>query len=266
MTEVDRYLRVLGVERRAPSLAALAELTRAHLSRIPFENISKLARRRDPLRHRLPSLTPFLDDVEQHHLGGTCYALAFSFHQLLIGLGYRVSLCGADMSAPDVHLVNVVELDGRRWLVDVGYAAPLVAPLQLDEPQDQEVRWGSERYVLKPRDATGRSHLELHRDGVLHHGYALNPAPRRIAEFGPVIGASFSDRSTFMNALLVARFRPTRSVTVRNLTVTEVAGESCRVQRIAGPAEVPSVVERHFGIPAALTRQVLEGLHLAMEP
>lgn len=265
MTDVDRYLRVLGVPRRAPGLAALAELTAAHLSRIPFENVSKLARRHDPLRHRLPDLGRFLDDVERRHLGGTCYVLAFSFHRLLAGLGYRVSLCGADMSAPDVHLVNVVELGGRPYLVDVGYAAPLVAPLPLDESRDQEVRWGPERYVLEPRDRAGRSRVGLHRDGALGHAYTLNPAPRRIEEFEPVIAASFDEKATFMNALLVARFRPAGSVTIRNLTVTEINGAACRVGRVPSAAEIPSLVERHFGISAGVTRRVLDGLDLTTE-
>jgi len=39
---VDHYLTILGVVRREPSLEALRELLAAHLTRIPFENISKL--------------------------------------------------------------------------------------------------------------------------------------------------------------------------------------------------------------------------------
>ena len=39
---VDHYLTILGVVRREPCLEALRELLAAHLTRIPFENISKL--------------------------------------------------------------------------------------------------------------------------------------------------------------------------------------------------------------------------------
>jgi hypothetical protein len=67
--------------------------------------------------------------------------------------------------------------------VDVGYAAPFLVPLPLDLAHDQDIVWGRERYVLKPRDAAGRPRLELHRDGGLRHGYLVNPAPRRIEEF-----------------------------------------------------------------------------------
>ena len=38
----SRYLALLGVPRREPGLDALREIVRVHLTRIPFENVSKL--------------------------------------------------------------------------------------------------------------------------------------------------------------------------------------------------------------------------------
>lgn len=42
-----RYLRALGVPRRPPGREALAEIVAAHVTRVPFENVSKLLRFRD---------------------------------------------------------------------------------------------------------------------------------------------------------------------------------------------------------------------------
>jgi len=260
-----RYLRLLSVVPRAPSLDALSELTVAHLTRIPFENISKLYYRRQVRPHRPPELTRFLDGVEQHHFGGTCYANAFNLHQLLTHLGYKVALCGADMSAPDVHMVNIVRLDGRPYLVDVGYGAPFLRPLPLDLAHDQDIVWGRERYVLKPRDTAGYSRLELHRDGGVRHGYVVNPSPRRIEEFAEVIADSFSDRATFMHALLVARFWPTRSVTLRNLILIEAEGADFSVRQIPGRDQLPRVIEEQFRIPADITRRALDGVELTAQ-
>jgi arylamine N-acetyltransferase len=39
---LQRNLDVLGVTKKAPSRDALTELVTAHLTRVPFENISKL--------------------------------------------------------------------------------------------------------------------------------------------------------------------------------------------------------------------------------
>jgi len=257
-----RYARLLGVEPRAPTLEALSELTTAHLTRVPFENISKLYYRRSVPPRQPPDLAVFLDGIERHHFGGTCYANAFNFHLLLVHLGYDVALCGADMSAPDVHMVNIVRLDERAYLVDVGYGAPFLSPLPLELARDQEIAWGRERYVLKPRDASGRPRLELHRDGRLQHAYVVNPSPRRIEEFANVIADSFSDSATFMHALLIARFWPSRSVTLRNLTLIEAEGTSYRLRQVPGREHLPEVIEEHFLIPARIVREALNGVEL----
>jgi len=263
--ELSRYLGILGVPHREPGVTALTELTSAHLRRIPFENVSKLYHRKE-LGMRLPDLARFLDGIERHHLGGTCYSNNFHFHELLAHLGYRVSLCGADMSAPDVHVVNTVDLAGRQYLVDVGYAAPFLSPLPLDLERDHEVRWGSDRYVLEPRDPAGRSRLVQFRDGRLRHAYQVNPKPRRIQEFESVIAASFEESATFMNALLLARFFPGGSVILRNLTLTETRAGSSRVSRLAHRDELPEAIERHIGISQDITRRALEGVDLTASP
>jgi N-hydroxyarylamine O-acetyltransferase len=257
----DRYLRLLGTTPRRPSLEALRELTRAHLTRVPFESVSKLWLRKQPEQRGLPSLESFLDGIERHRLGGTCYANNYHLNQLLTHLGYRVSLCGADMSAPDVHVVNLVSLDASQYLVDGGYAAPFLEPMCLDLTLDHVVPWGRDRYVLKPRDSDGRPRLEHHRDGRLRHSYRVNPAPRQIEEFAGVIADSFRADATFMNALLVVRFSEARSLTLRNLTLTEADAASWRSREV-GRHELPLVIEREFGIPRAIASEALDGVEL----
>ncbi len=264
--DCERYLRLLGVARRASSLEALAELNMAHLTRVPFENISKLYHNRRSGLRGIPDLPTFLDGIEQYHLGGTCYANNWHFHCLLRALGYEVALCGADMSYPDVRIANIVRLEGREFLVDVGYAAPFLAPLPRDLDENYEILLGNDRYVLRPQDPEGRSHLELHRRGKQAHGYVLKPAPRRIEEFAPVIADSFSPSATFMNALLIVRFAPGRSLRLNNLTLIECDGAEIDLQRIPDPALLPDLIERRFGIPGALALEVLSGLSLTQDP
>ena len=125
----EDYLNLLGVQRREPGIEALSEIVQAHLTRIPFENISKLYYKKQLGLRSLPSLELFLDGIERFHFGGTCYTNNYYFGQLLANLGYETKLCGADMSNPDVHLVNMVTVEKRQYLVDVGYAAPFLMPL-----------------------------------------------------------------------------------------------------------------------------------------
>ena len=258
---VDRYLRLLGVQRERPSADALRELVRAHLCRVPFENVSKLYFKKHLGLRGLPGLERFLAGIERYHFGGTCYPNNCYFYELLTSLGYRTTLCGADMSKPDVHLVCIVDLEDRQFLVDVGYAAPFFTPLPRDLKNDYVIEWGRDRYVLGPQDDSGRSRLELYRDGSLKHGYVVKPTPRRIGDFDKVIADSYRDEATFMNAILLARFFPDRSLVVQNLTVVE-AGTTSKIHALTDRGELVRIVEERFGIPSRITAEAVDGLDL----
>jgi len=257
---LERYLGLLGARREEASVGALRELVQAHLCRVPFENISKLYYRKHLGLRALPGLELFLDGIEQFNFGGTCYPNNYYFYQLLANLGYQVMLCGADMSNPDVHLVSMIDLEEHQYLVDVGYAAPFLAPLPRDLATDHVIELGSDRYVLKPQDAAGNSRLELYRDGNLKHGYVAKPVPRQIGDFEQVIGDSYRDEATFMNAILLARFHPDRSLVIHNLTVIESQGTESSVRTVANRSELVHVISECFGIPRRITRDAVDGL------
>ena len=208
----------------------------------------------------LPDLGLFLDGIERFHFGGTCYSTNYYLYQLLENLGYEIRLCGADMSSPDVHMVSIVSMEGREFLVDVGYAAPFLEPLPRDLATDYVVELGRDRYVLKPRDAAGRSRLEMYRDGALRHGYLAKPAPRRISDFEQVIADSYRDEATFMNALLLARFFPDRSVVIHNLTVVESRGTTSAIRTLSNREELARAIQESFGIPEDLVLDTVKDL------
>ncbi len=261
--QYERYLAVLGLRARAPEMAALHDLVREHVIRIPFENVSKLHYRRDA-GMRLPALSPWLDGIERYRLGGTCYANNHQLYRLLVFLGYNVRLCGADMSRPDVHVVSIVTFAGREYLVDAGYGAPLLEPLPLDLEHDHVIALGDTEWVLRPRDREGRSRLDVVRGGATRHGYLVNPAPRRIEEFAGVIADSFAKDATFMNSVVIARFGTDRSSVLQNLELCESEGaRSTRRALAETPAGLPAAIQDHFGVPADFTRAALAGIEPA---
>lgn len=257
---VDRYLTLLGVPRRPPGPAALAELVGAHLCRVPFENVSKLYRHKALGLAGLPPVEMFLDGIAWHGFGGTCYANNCHLWSLLRALGYDARLCAADMRRPDVHAVVMVGIGGREYLVDAGYGAPLLAPLALDVCAEQVVAWGTERYVLLPRDRDGRSRLLMCRDGVPVHGYLAKPLPRTPADFAGAIADSFHPDATFMNAVVCRRFDRRRSLVVHNLALTEATAGSAVARTLDGRAALARVLVDRFGMPAAMVDIALTGL------
>lgn len=251
---LERYLNLLGVQRRKPSLDALCELVQAHLMRVPFENISKLYYKKHQGLRGLRSLELFLDGIERFHFGGTCYTNNYYLYQLLANLGYQAKLCGADMSNPDVHLVSIVTVEKREYLVDAGYAAPFLTPLPRDLATDYTIVLGRDRYVLKPQDAQGCSRMELFRDGTLKHGYLVKPGPRQIHEFEQIIGDSYRKDATFMNALLLVRFFPNRSLVIHNLSVIESQETVSNMRTLPSQDELGQVIYEYFGIPKEFTK------------
>jgi arylamine N-acetyltransferase len=263
---ISRYLAVLGVPRREPTSEALRELVAAHLTRVPFENISKLYNRKHHDLADLPPLQLYLDGIERYHFGGTCYSNNFHFYSLLASLGYDVKLCAADMKTPDVHAVIMVNVDGREYLVDAGYGAPFLSPLPRDLATDYIVELGRDRYILRPQDAIGRSRLEMYRDGQLKHAYLAKPAARRIEEFRHVIAGSFRPDATFLNSLLLTRFYSDRAVMIHNWTLVESQGSESIVRPLASRDQVVAAVEEHFDMPRAIVAEAVNELGDLQDP
>ena len=258
----ERYLSILGIEAAPPSLDHLSALVRAQLTRVPFENISKLYLKKMQGASYIPSLEQHLEGIERFSFGGTCYANNPYFYELLQHLGYDIKLCGADMSKPDVHVVSIVRLAGREYLVDVGYGAPFFEPMARDLDSEHEIVFGRNRYVLHPQEERGRSRMDHFRDGRLIHGYAVRPVPRQIEHFNKVIRDSYSDAATFMNVVVIERFFPDRSVRFHNFTLTESTPEGATATRLADHDELIDAVEHHIGIPSDIVREAIDDIAL----
>ena len=250
----DRYLDILQIEKKNPSLDALTEILRSHLSRIPFENISKLYYKKKRDLTTLISFDLYLDGIKMYNFGGTCYACNYYLYQLLNFLGYEVTLCGADMNSPDVHIVSLVRMENREFIVDAGYAAPFLEPLPRDLADDYHIVHGRDRYVLKPKDMLNRSTLHLFRDGILKHGYTVKPESKTIDHFQKVIKNSFNDSATFMNAILLVRFDSNSSIVINNLSLIESRPDSYKVRALANKNKLIRAVEKYFKIPEEIVR------------
>lgn len=128
-----RYLSRIGAA--APvrvDLAALGVLVRAHLDRVPFENL-------DVQLGLVPPATvdAIFDKVVKRGRGGWCYEVNTLFGVLLADLGYAVTRLSADVrrggdvaDRPGNHLCLRVDLD-RPYLVDVGFGGSITAPVAI---------------------------------------------------------------------------------------------------------------------------------------
>ncbi len=214
----------------------------------------------------LPNIRLYLEGIRSFHFGGTCYSNNYYFHLLLRSLGYEAKLCAADMRTPAVHAVNMITIDGREYLADTGYAAPLLDPIPRDLDADYEITLGRDRYVLRPQDANGCSRLELYRDGALRHGYLAKPMPRKLEDFSNAIAGSFSADATFLNSVLLARFAHEGSTVIHNFELIESDKLGSRVHALINRDELIAAIERHFCMPPKIVAEAVGELANLRDP
>ncbi len=188
---VDRYLRRLGVDRPGrPTTEGLFALHRAHVERVPYENLEiQLGR---------PTTIEPVDSVRRilAGRGGYCFHLNGAFAALLTALGYRVTwhVAGvqptpaAPAGANANHLALTVECEGGRWFADTGLGDALHEPLPLSEGT---YRQGPFAFGLAPSAAEpGGWRFGHHPQGsFLGMDFRQEPADR----------ADFLDRHTWLS-------------------------------------------------------------------
>ena len=131
------YLDRIGLDAPPPvSVDGIARLVQAHRRAIPFENLDII------LGHGV-SLDPdaIFDKIVHRRRGGYCFEQNALFHRALVAMGFegrplmgRVWLRVADDEPPPrTHQFVLVTLEGRQWIVDVGFGGSLTPPLPLVE-------------------------------------------------------------------------------------------------------------------------------------
>lgn len=254
----DKYLKLIGVEAAVPSFELLCRVVKAHLIKIPFENISKLLFKKQGMNN-IPDFSTFLEGIEKYNFGGTCYSNNYYFYLLLEHLGFDVKFCGADMKDPDVHLISMVSVDGEEYIVDGGYAAPFLKPLPRELNTEFVINSGNEKYIINPMDENGRTKVEHYDNNELKHWYTAKPQPRKIEEFRGVIEDSYTDDSTFMNALRITSYSENGSIVLKNLALTETIGSNTSTIKIKRN-KIPVVAFEKFGMPEHLVKEALESI------
>lgn len=244
--DVGRYRRRIGDDGpTAPSLETLTRLQRAHLRRVPFENLDI------PLGQPIV-LEPdalFAKIVERRR-GGFCYELNGLFAGLLEALGFAPALLAARVygdgqPGPEFdHMLLLIDLDGP-WIADVGFGDSFVEPLPLgpdvrrQDFADYRLRATAAGWVLDQRQHGA--------DWEPQYVFTLSPHP--LAAFEPMCEyQQTSPRSGFTRKSVCSRLTRRGRVTIANgRLIMTVDGE--RDERpVDGPEELQALLREHFGL------------------
>jgi len=247
--DVDAYLERISYDgSREPSEGTLADLHRAHMLAVPFENLDihlGVENVLDP-EH-------VFDKIVTRRRGGWCYELNGLFALLLEALGFAVTRYSAavvlsDPPSPDfAHLTLRVDLD-RPWLADVGFGASFTRPLRLDDEGDQQ-RDGNTYRVTSGADWR----MTLHENGHAQYAFALES--RRMEEFAEMCALQqTSPGSHFVQAPMcsLATEDGRESLAGMRLITTTPAGRTER--ELANAEERTAVLRDVFGVDLGRAR------------
>ena len=254
-----RYLRLLGFDSVPAGLDGLRALVRAHLVRVPFENVSKLLLFRREGAGRVTTLPEFLDGIEHHDLGGTCYTNNPYLAELLCAIGYDAALLGADLSSPNVQTSIRVSIDSVEYHVDVGFAAPLYEPIPLNR-LPYETRRGSFRYIFSSDSEPTRYELRVCNANESILRYVVHGPPRPLDCFRQTIEKSYLPGKTFMTWLRIGRFFEGYSVDLVDRKLTIHRGSESNDYVMNSIREIRAAVSDELGMPRCSVEEAIEFL------
>lgn len=159
------YLKRMGYEEPVrEDEQTLNGLIRAHLEKVPFENLDVCD------QGKVPSLDEgdLFDKIVGRRRGGYCFELNTLFQALLRALGFTVYpvavrvVWNRDILPPISHMALVVRLSDRKYLCDVGYGGPGPKGLLRLEPSVQEMK----KEQFRVRKAAADFLVERYHEGM----------------------------------------------------------------------------------------------------
>lgn len=249
--DLDRYLARIGFD--GPIRAdreTLAGIMRAHMHRVPFENLD--IHRGVPLSLDFDDL---FDKIVDRQRGGFCYELNGLLSAALDEIGFVHTLLSCrvitgDRLGPEFdHLALAVRIDDDTYLVDVGFGEGIRQPMKLSSGASETTagyrRWIERRdgmYAMVQENGSGE-----------HSGFLIDDTPRALSEFHKMCRYhETSPESPFTNKPLCTLAQPSGRITLSGdiLTRTE-HGEKISEMPLS-ELERAEALREYFGITLTL--------------
>jgi N-hydroxyarylamine O-acetyltransferase len=164
-----------------PTLETLTQLQKAHLLAIPFENLDIHTNKEIIL-----DIHSIFSKIVDQNRGGFCYELNGLFHALLLQLNFKVKRISARVFSKEKgygpefdHLANLVTIDGKEYLTDVGFGDFTLSPLKFELHTKQKDESGI--FYIDKYDDYYRVNKEI--DNEITAQYIFKDLPREFNDF-----------------------------------------------------------------------------------
>ncbi|XP_077130197.1 uncharacterized protein LOC143785332 isoform X1 [Ranitomeya variabilis] len=235
-----------------PSLSALRELHRHHVHSVPIEGLSMHSGEKIIL-----DVSWIYNKIVVRHRGGFCYENNGLFLWVLQQLGYQTQVLSSkgrnriiDIFGPPFdHMIMVVNLEGRRWLCDVGFGESFVEPFPLEAGWEEEQDSGVYRLHVEEDEW----YMERKEENGWRSLYKFTLEERTFEDFREMCEYhQTSPSSIFVQKSLCSLQLPRARLTYigRQLISTEYTkgGGSVKTTRKLTDEEIPELLREKFGI------------------
>jgi N-hydroxyarylamine O-acetyltransferase len=245
---LDLYLqRIHFVGQPEATIEGIASLMRHQLYAVPFENL-------DVQAGKVVSLVPehIVDKIVHQGRGGYCYEVNGLFCMALEKLGVTYHWVAArpmfyPVRRPKTHMAIVVQLEGRQWLVDLGFGSyGITAPMALDT-LGQEVKQGHDTFKLTRSDH-GDYLLQALVEGIWANQYGFDLTAQEWVDFDPAnyLNSTHPDAVFVKSLLVIGHSQRGRTVLFGNSLKTVVDGAVTK--RVVEPNEIDTLLHTTFGL------------------
>ena len=246
--DLDAYLARIGVRGPlAPTLETLTALTRAHITRIPFENVDVLLGR--GIRIDLDSI---VEKMVVAGRGGYCFEHGTLFQAALERIGFRPVAHAARVvvivprhQSPRTHMFLTVEVAGERFVIDPGFGGhTALVPVPLRE--GAEVRDGRDRHRMVRHE--GEWVLEAEIEGMMTPLWVATLEPQLPVDFELANHwVSTAAASPFVNRLMLRALTTGGRTSVMNRDVTVLSAGTSEKYQLPDRRALRALLEQHFG-------------------
>ena len=246
--DLDGYLSRIGWdESRQPTFETLATLLRAHMMRIPFENLDVLLGRGVRL-----DLDTLYGKLVLARRGGYCYEHATLFQAVLRHLGFepvahaaRVVMATPRTDAPRTHMFLSVLIGSDTFVLDPGFGghAPIV-PVPL--VAGAQVRDGNDVHRMVRRDDEWTLETDIGGAAVPLWSSSLEPQYPVDFVMANHFVSTFPD-SPFVTGLRLRALTDEGRVSVMNRDVTIVQGDRKELAILPDRSTLRALLTQFFG-------------------
>ncbi|XP_073403370.1 uncharacterized protein [Dendrobates tinctorius] len=235
-----------------PSLSALRELHRHHVHSVPTESLSIHSGEKIIL-----DFSWIYNKIVVRRRGGFCYENNGLFLWVLQQLGYQTQVLSSKVrnriigifGPPFDHIILVVNLEGRRWLCDVGFGESIVEPFPLEAEWEEEQDSGVYRLHVEGDEW----YMERKEENGWRSLYKFTLEERTFEDFREMCEYhQTSPSSIFVQKSLCSLQLPRAKLTYigRQLISTEYTkgGGSVKTTRKLTDEEIPGLLRDTFGI------------------